>query len=196
MMLSAGFGAVKNATKVAVRQNPFQILSVMVSQAISSSVLRTHLAYTVWATNRLLLAAGQLSPEDLTHNFKTADGSVLGTLAHIFAADRVWLGRIRQRPPSKFISDEERSLFVLQEQWPGVHAGWMQWASELTDNLAQQNLAYQDLKGRLWTQPVWQIVLHVVNHGTHHRGQVSGFLRALGHTPPSLDLINFYREKA
>jgi len=34
--------------------------------------------------------------------------------------------------------------------------------------------------------PVWEIVLHVVNHGSHHRGQVSGFLRALGHAPPQL----------
>jgi len=41
--------------------------------------------------------------------------------------------------------------------------------------------------------PLWQILLHVVNHATHHRGQVSGFLRAMGHTPPPLDLIAFYR---
>jgi uncharacterized damage-inducible protein DinB len=50
------------------------------------------------------------------------------------------------------------------------------------------------MKGRPWKQPLWQLVLHVVNHGTHHRGQVSGFLRSLGHTPPILDPIYFYRE--
>ena len=42
----------------------------------------------------------------------------------------------------------------------------------------------------------WQIVTHVVNHGTHHRGQVSGFLRTMGHTPPPLDLSFYYREQA
>jgi uncharacterized damage-inducible protein DinB len=36
----------------------------------------------------------------------------------------------------------------------------------------------------------------VVNHGTHHRGQVSGFLRVMGHTPPPLDLVFYYREQA
>jgi uncharacterized damage-inducible protein DinB len=53
---------------------------------------------------------------------------------------------------------------------------------------------YQDMKGNSYTSTLWEIVLHVVNHATHHRGQVAGFLRTLGHTPPPLDLIRFYRE--
>jgi uncharacterized damage-inducible protein DinB len=55
-------------------------------------------------------------------------------------------------------------------------------------------IVYRDLKGRTWKQPVWQLVLHLVNHGTHHRGQVSGFIRAMGATPPPLDLVFYYRE--
>ena len=49
------------------------------------------------------------------------------------------------------------------------------------------------MSGNRFNQPVWQLVLHVVNHGTHHRGQVSGFLRAMGHKPPKLDLVSYYR---
>jgi uncharacterized damage-inducible protein DinB len=37
-------------------------------------------------------------------------------------------------------------------------------------------------------------LLHVVNHGTHHRGQVAGFLRSMGRKPPVLDLIAYYRQ--
>jgi uncharacterized damage-inducible protein DinB len=54
-------------------------------------------------------------------------------------------------------------------------------------------VSYRDLKGNPWRTPLWQIVLHVVNHATHHRGQAAGFLRALGHAPPPLDLIAYYR---
>ncbi len=162
---------------------------------ITAATLQEHLAYTVWASTRMLGAATQLSAEELTHDFKTADHSIVGTLAHIFAADRVWIGRLHKAPPAVFISDADRSLPALHEQWPRVHAAWLQWACELTDESAQANFTYQDLKGKLWTQPVWQVVLHVVNHGTHHRGQVSGFLRALGHVPPPLDLIAYYRGK-
>jgi uncharacterized damage-inducible protein DinB len=64
----------------------------------------------------------------------------------------------------------------------------------LTRESAASILEYQDLKGNPWRQSVWQIVLHVVNHATHHRGQVSGFLRSMGHTPPPVDLIAYYRQ--
>jgi uncharacterized damage-inducible protein DinB len=61
---------------------------------------------------------------------------------------------------------------------------------------ASTPLTYQDLQGRTHATPLWQIVLHVVNHGTHHRGQVAAMMRAMGHVPPPLDLIRYYRETA
>ena len=167
----------------------------MPTLVISAAALQDHIAYTAWASTRLVKAAEALSPEELTRDFKTADRSVLGTLVHIFAADRVWLGRLRNAPPAEFVSASDYKLAVLQEQWPGVHAGWLQWASELTNEQAHAGFTYRDLKGNPWTQPIWQIVLHSVNHGTHHRGQISGFLRALGYIPPPLDLVRYYRDR-
>jgi len=52
----------------------------------------------------------------------------------------------------------------------------------------------QGMCGNPWRQPLGQLVLHVVNHGTHHRSQVSRFLRVMGHVPPKLDLVSYYRE--
>ena len=74
-----------------------------------------------------------------------------------------------------------------------VQQNWKEFAAQLTDRDAQSKISYHDLKGNAWEQPLWQILLHVVNHGSHHRGQVSGFLRAMGQNPPPLDLIAFYR---
>ncbi len=73
--------------------------------------------------------------------------------------------------------------------------GWLAWAQTITDEAVLEELSYQDLKGRPWKQPLWQVLLHVVNHGTHHRGQVAGFLRAMGRVPPPLDLIFYFRER-
>jgi uncharacterized damage-inducible protein DinB len=160
--------------------------------SVSAEALRTHLDYAIWASRRLLDAAGQLSDEELNRDFGTADRSVLGALTHVSRADRMWLARITCNPNPQFSA--ETSLDELQIEWPALHERWKEWALGLTDQTALDEIVYQDLKGRTWKQPLWQLVLHVVNHGTHHRGQVSGFLRAMDHTPPQLDLVLYYRE--
>jgi uncharacterized damage-inducible protein DinB len=159
---------------------------------LSPEVLATHIDYTAWASRKLVDCASRLTPEQLNQDFHTADRSVLGTLVHTFAADRVWLARLSGGPHPGFVADRDRSLAVLQNEWPELHERWKQWARRLTDTSTA--ITYIDLKGNQWTQPLWQLILHVVNHGTHHRGQVSGFLRALGQTPPLTDLVYYYRE--
>ena len=158
-------------------------------------VLQTHLDYTAWASGRLVEIAGRLSPDELTRNFGTADRSVLGTLVHVFAADRVWLGRIQGNPPAQFLDRaKDMQLAVLQNDWPPLLERWKQWAATLTDNAINATLSLRNLKGDQFETNAWQIVMHVVNHGSHHRGQVSGFLRIMGRTPPPLDLMAYYRE--
>ena len=165
--------------------------------AVTAEALRTHLDYTAWASRKLVQAAAQLAPEELTRDFHTSDRSVLGTLVHVFAADRIWLGRIQGNPQAKFIDPErDMHLAILESDWPALHARWKQWAAGLTSESIVAPVSYKDLKGNAYQTPLWQIVLHVVNHGTHHRGQASGFLRSMGRTPPPLDLIYYYRENA
>jgi uncharacterized damage-inducible protein DinB len=162
--------------------------------SVSVEALRTHIDYTAWASERVVKAAGELTEEELTRDFGTADGSVLGTLVHTFAADRIWLWRLAGGSQPGFINDADRHLSVLQTDWPALHQRWREWATRVTDESVREPWSYSDMKGRPWTQPIWQLVLHMVNHGTHHRGQVSGFLRSMGHTPPATDLVLYYRE--
>lgn len=164
----------------------------MESHPLAAATLRLHLDYNVWATRRLLEAAAALTPAECERDFGTADKSVVGTLAHCFGAERIWLDRITGRE-QRGLRPEEKDRSYLAEAWPGLHAAWAGWARPLTDASLEAELDYRDLRGNAWRQPLWQIALHVVNHSTHHRGQVSGFLRALGHVPPPLDLIAFYR---
>ena len=162
--------------------------------SLSADTLRLQFEYSAWATQRLLDAAATLSPDELTRDFQTTDKSVLGTLAHIFAADRIWLSRVIGQPRSTLVNPEDRDLPLLQTEWPALHQRWRVWMRDLNDADAERTISFQDLRGRPQANQVWQIVLHAVNHGTHHRGQVSGFLRAMGHTPPPLDLMLFYME--
>lgn len=161
---------------------------------IAPAVLRTHIAYTAWASRRLLHAAAELTPDELTRDFGTADRSVLGTLCHIFGADRIWLARLTQAPQQGFVAESDRTLAFLETEWPALFERWTDFAGTLTEESIAAPVSYIDLKGNPWTQPLWQPILHFVNHGTHHRGQVSGFLRTMGHPPAPLDLAAYYRQ--
>lgn len=160
---------------------------------LTPQLLLTHINYSEWSSQRLLDAAAALPEEELTRDHGTADKSVLGTLVHLFAADRLWLARVRGRTLDRFVEDADYSLEVMRRDWPAIHQGWRDWLSTLEPQSIADSIHYSDLKGRPHATPAWQIVLHVVNHATHHRGQVSGFLRRMGHRPPPLDLIGYYR---
>ena len=157
----------------------------------TSTGMQRHLAYSEWASRRLLEGARALPPDELTRDFGSADKSILGTLVHVMAADRIWLSRVQGAGPGPFLEDSDFSLEALAERWPGVWSGWQ---SVLEKADGSRVVAYTDTKGRQYSNLLGDIVLHVVNHATHHRGQVAGFLRALGHRPPATDLTAMLRE--
>src|SRR5215472_12251749 len=116
--------------------------------AITGEALRSHLDYTAWASRRLVSAVSSLSAEQLTKDFQTADHSILGTLVHVYAADRVWFGRIQGNPPARFIDPElDMHLKVLQNDWPQLLKRWQEWAAPHDDKSLREKLSYKDLKG-------------------------------------------------
>ena len=157
-------------------------------------MLNNHIRYSKWASSLMVAAAGALTPEELTRDFKTSDRNVLGTLVHVFAADRIWLARVEGNVPKVFFDPErDMHLHVLQNDWPALYDRWSEFIAKTAPETV---IDYKDIKGNAYRSSLEQIVLHLVNHGTHHRGQAAGFLRSMGHTPPPLDLIRFYRESA
>lgn len=155
---------------------------------------REHLQYNEWAGKRIVEAAALLAPEEFNRDFGTAHSSVSGTLGHLFSTDRLWLARLQQAPsPDPAIREEDRAIENMVHQWPELWAKWNVWAEGLSDAKLEEAVPYRDMKGAAWQQPLWQLLLHIVNHGTHHRGQVAGFLRSMGHAPPVLDLVALQR---
>jgi uncharacterized damage-inducible protein DinB len=163
---------------------------------VSLETLKLHIDYTVWASQRILDAAAALSHDELTRDFGTGDKSVLGTLLHIYGGDYVWIERMYGTSLTIRPYDSQASLATLQTEWPRIWERWREYVGGLTDATAEAEVAYLTFKGLPYRTPVWQIILHVVNHATHHRGQAAGFIRSLGKTPPVLDLTEYYRNLA
>jgi uncharacterized damage-inducible protein DinB len=83
----------------------------------------------------------------------------------------------------------------VEVEWPRLWRQWADLAALWTDVELAQVLEYKDLRGAPRDSKLEEIVMHVVNHATLHRGQVLGMLRQLGVVPPQTDLITFYREQ-
>jgi uncharacterized damage-inducible protein DinB len=154
---------------------------------MTAEEIRLHIFYSGWASRRLLEAALALSEEQQHREFGVSHKSLMGTLEHIFLADRIWFARTVD--PRVLQSDE---TFV--SAWPQIQKRWEDWAAALSHQDIMRIVDYNDLKGNPHRTPVWQIALHVVNHATLHRGQAMSLLRQLGVAPPPTDLIFYYRE--
>jgi uncharacterized damage-inducible protein DinB len=158
---------------------------------IDAEFLALQLEYSRWASERSVQAARALSEEELAKDLGNSQGGVLSTLAHIYQADRIWLSRLKGTPRFT-LSDtaESWTLDSLAGAWAKTADEFREWLPGAGDLRAV--LQYTNLAGQEHRLPVWQVILHVVNHGTYHRGQITTMLRQLGYTPIATDLHVFY----
>jgi uncharacterized damage-inducible protein DinB len=88
-------------------------------------------------------------------------------------------------------------LSAVRAAWADVESGWRSLVANMDDADVDTVIAFKTMAGATSTSPLGQMVQHVVNHGTYHRGQVTTMVRQLGGEPPkSMDLIYYYREQA
>jgi len=157
---------------------------------------RTHIRYSGWASRKVLEAALALPPGDRTKPMSVSHESIAKTLAHIYFGDAIWYSRIADPSYPVPSHDALPSLDFVVEEWPALQAKWEAWADAATDaEIARQVLFKSRFVGD-GGLPAWQIVMHVVNHATLHRGQIVGMLRQLGVKPPATDILFYYYEQS
>lgn len=159
--------------------------------------MRDLYAYNRWANRRVLDAAARLSPEQLSRDLGSSFPSVRETLAHVLAAEWVWLTRWRgSSPPGLPESWDLSSLEVVRAQWAEVEADQRAFVEGLDEAALDRVVAYRDTRGTPYENPLGQLLRHVVNHSTYHRGQVITMLRQLGAEAVATDYVVYLRERA
>ena len=150
--------------------------------------------YTQWANDQMLGVAGRLSPEQFTQDLGSSFPSVRDTLAHMLAAEWVWLERWYGRSPSALPGAAvPASADDLRRRWQEIVRDRDDFLAAQTDDTLAQPLAYANTKGEPFSQILWYQMQHVVNHSTYHRGQVATMIRQLGGKPPTTDLVAYLR---
>jgi uncharacterized damage-inducible protein DinB len=151
------------------------------------------LDYQRWATLKTLDSVAKLTDEQLHRDLGSSFKGVFETLVHLFGADRAWLGRLAGEAPSRPNLADYSSLAALREAWEVVLDGWKEEVTNLEN--PKLEVHYKSYDGAPFTSSLEEIVKHVVNHGTYHRGQVAAMQRMLGGEAVGTDLIGFYRSQ-
>jgi uncharacterized damage-inducible protein DinB len=160
------------------------------------SEIRDLFAFNAWANHRLLGAAEALTAEQFTKPMGSSHSSLRDTLAHIWAVEWVWLERLQGRSPASLPeANKFEDLGSLRTRWVELEKRWLEYASRLDQTELDEEIDYKTLSFGASRDPRWQMMQHVVNHGTYHRGQVTTLLRQLGAKAVGTDLILFYRER-
>ena len=150
--------------------------------------LVTHLqrlfAYDEWA-NLEALNAMRLA--------KSAPTRSLGLLGHIFSAERLWHERLTGQKQSLPVWPTV-TVEQLGTQATELAALWRQYLAASTESSLAQTVSYKNSKGEPWDSRAEDILLHVVMHSAHHRGQIAADLRAAGATPAYTDFIHAVRQ--
>jgi uncharacterized damage-inducible protein DinB len=153
--------------------------------------------FNAWANHRTIEACAALSPEQFMRDLGSSFRSVRDTLAHIYGAEWIGLERWQGRVPTALPSASDfPDIEAVRRGLTEMDRKLIDYVASLTTEDVQRTLQYKTTVGMPQAQPQWQMLQHLANHGTYHRGQVAAMLRQLGAKATGTDLIGFYRDRA
>jgi uncharacterized damage-inducible protein DinB len=152
--------------------------------------------YNYWANARVLSAASKLTPDQFIAPHGLSHDSIRGALAHVLAAEIVWRLRCQSglSPTVLPAENDFPTLDALRTRWAEEETAMRAFLSTLTDEQLSQPIHYTTTRGVPFQNILWQLLAHVVNHGTQFRAEAAVALTAEGHSPGDLDLLQYMRE--
>jgi uncharacterized damage-inducible protein DinB len=152
------------------------------------------LDYDSWAHGQVRNRIEPINEEKFNQKLDESVGSLKDKLQHLRWAEEIWSRRIQgESPDSSFQLEDFVAPQPFFDAWQASRDGYIsRIRSEIQNNPARE-VHYITTRGEEFRQPLWQIALHLVNHGTFHRGQVSSMMNRLTGEPIPLDMILFHR---
>lgn len=164
---------------------------------MNGSDVRAHYKYNDWANQRMLAVIQSLTGAQYTQPLVSSYPTIRDTWAHVVFAEWLWLQRWKGSSPGvgpEWSSNppDDRFVAVLRE----VEDDRSHFLSTLDDASLDRPLHYNNMKGDPFATRFLDVLLHVVNHASYHRGQLVTMIRQVGATPVTTDLIVYVRPPA
>ena len=157
--------------------------------------LQTLMRYKAWANELVFASAAKLPEAELTAPRKIVFGNLVRTLNHVYAMDEVWRAHLEGRPHGHATRNPEACppFAELREAQKAMDAWWVGYAEALPGASEDEVVNFRFIGGGPGAMTRRDILLHVANHGTYHRGNVASMMYQAGMAPPTTDLPVFLK---
>lgn len=150
-------------------------------------------AYNEWANARMIETIRGLSDEQFTQNIPSSFPTIRETLAHIAVGEWLWLRRWKgENPTARPEWVTGAPLAKIEDELRAIESDRGEFLSTLTDADLDRIVEYRTLAGDPFSNQLGDLMVHLVNHGTYHRGQLTTMLRQVGAKPPATDFVTIY----
>lgn len=137
-----------------------------------------------WGDQQSLRAARTVADEQYYKDLGISAGSLHKMLVHCMGVQWIWLCRFRGESPCKLPeADEFPTRMSVEQRWPLVHAALIDFVGRTTPQQLGNPVTYHDTKGGTHTLPLRDMILHLIDHGSYHRGQINTLIKRAGGTP-------------
>jgi uncharacterized damage-inducible protein DinB len=154
--------------------------------------------YTAWANDRLFEALARLPEEEVTAKRVTGFGNMVHTLNHAYVVDQIWQAHLERRPHGFKARNTEAHppLAELRRAQRALDEWYIRYADSLSEAMHDEVVDFTFVDGGPGAMTRGDILLHVVNHKTYHRGYVADMIYQVPARPPTMDLPVFLRDVA
>ena len=159
-------------------------------------LLQQYAAYNIWANKLLVDRISKLSNDEINKEIASSFPSLYKTMQHMWLAEEAWWQRLKLVENIDLQSEKFTGTFTeLSINHAKQSQQWVEWINNANENQLLHVFAYIRNKEQL-KMPVYQMIQHVFNHASYHRGQLVTILRQLGADKiPTTDFSAFCRKK-
>ena len=160
-------------------------------------LLKQMSTYNIWANQKIIDVILSIPEEKQMAEVPSSFNSLHKTLLHMWDAESIWWQRMKLherfvRPSDNFKGTTRDVVNGLQSQ----SKLWEGWVNNVSELMLEHVFEYRNDKKEQIKMPIWQMLTHVFNHGTYHRGQLINMLRQLGvEKLPQTDFVAWGRRK-
>lgn len=149
--------------------------------------------YTYWANRRYVAVAEGLPPKQLLKSQGHSWGSIQSVLLHMLSSETVWLRRWQGDAPTRHLDPNDYpGLTAIKEKWIAVERELRHFVEAQSEETLARSYTYTNFSGQQFHVPLWQMLMHVPNHETHHRGELAAMFALMKIPHPEDEVIQYF----